>query len=1590
MGRVAMLSPLPRQTDFSAWVRAAMLLALLATAPTRAQTPPGTDIVNVAQGSFVSPAESSAAPRQVPSNRVVTRVRALDCVPGVTLRVAPAGTVAPGDALTYTVELRNDGTSPLVGVVVSLPLDVGLEPPLSVTNGAAAGSGGPVPVVGSYDPTARVVVWALDRLDPARDIALVAVVPVRADVAADSTVVERAEVSAADCTAPVSSNEVTSGVVPPVLVLAKRADRSTLMPGDAVTFTLELAHAGTAPDFPASTLFDRLPDSMRYAPGTTRVDGSAVADPVVGADGTLALDLGPLAPGATRTITLAAVVVPTAREGLTTNVAHVEASTPRGALVRSNTATASVEVVPGVFRDEAYLVGRVFIDDDADGLPDADEPGVPGVLVRLEQGWGAVTDLHGRWHVEGVRPGLHVVRIDPATLPETLLPLVGGPEWVGDRGTRFLDARSGELTIADFPVGPSGSPRCSVILPRSAVHVPWASLFDIRGALTGPGARAVDAARAWREEMAGPQAPVEILCAGAPGPERTEAEAALRQKLAPGGPPAEAPAAADAPAAQPSFETLLRNAPPRLAIVAPPDGARASRDHVDVDVVFPLDATPELTVNGVAVSAARIGVQSELESRGIRAARFVGLPLVAGVNVIELRASGADAAAVARATVLLPGDPVEIRLRAADVWIADRVTPAVLVVEAIDRAGVRSHHARMASLTIEGAEPVAPDTDPTEDGYQVRLRDGIAELRLAPLTVPGRIHVLATSGQLEAEEFLPVRPSGGAWQVVGLVEGHLAGDAGVEGDGGRPPSLEEPITDDGGRVAVFARGPVGGASTITVSVDSDRDPDRTRHANYFAPDLFFPVSGDSSVRTNESPSQGPVFVRYDAPTGFAQWGDFATGFDRTELARYDRRLTGASGRFGDERVTLEGFGASTDQQVVRDVFESDGTSGPFLLSRSPVVAGSEAVFLEVHDRFRTEDVVSRRALRRDADYSLDPYAGTILFRAPVPAFEGGLDPVRVVVLYESRGGGDDQLAVGGRVSVQATKGVGLGASAIVEERAGADLTLYGADLHWRPRPGTTVEVEVAASDEVTRETALRFDVASRSGAALDWGVTYLDLPVGFENPTYLGSPELGSERLAGRLEWRPSEAWRVRGEAFVLDDQARDLRQSVAALEARRSIGSLTALAGAKLASSESATVGETTAPLVALGIGGPIARRWSADLLHEQSLGDESVAGYPTRTAAGVAYQIQEGTKAFLRQEWQSGGDGPDRDRTLAGIESRVGRYGRALAQYSLEDSLDGFVVRSLTGVETAMPAGARGSVTASASKVRTSLGDSAADYTALAGGYEHRAGSHVIGTRYELRLGEADDRHLFTAAGTFRPRDALTLFVRERLFMTDPDSGERAWRGEGLFGVAVRPAGHGFRFLARLDHTSADGTPVGSGAVVPGGVYTTPASSFLSAPPPGGATGIGTGYDRAFGDRGWIALSFASGARLSRDHRVGWTVTARRVDGDAGTGAGPTRTSLVALHYTGLVHPRWTVGLSARRFAERLSGVATYGYGAETGYLAARNVWLVTGYNFAGIEDDALPSLERADQGPFVGVRLKFDEASLSSLSDLRLDRP
>src|SRR5262249_12707295 len=157
----------------------------------------------------------------------------------------------------------------------------------------------------------------------------------------------------------------------------------------------------------------------------------------------------------------------------------------------------------------------------------------------------------------------------------------------------------------------------------------------------------------------------------------------------------------------------------------------------------------------------------------------------------------------------------------------------------------------------------------------------------------------------------------------------------------------------------------------------------------------------------------------------------------------------------------------------------------------------------------------------------------------------------------------------------------------------------------------------------------------------------------------------------------------------------------------------------------------------------------------------------------------------------------------------------------------------------------------------------------------------------------------------GAFRLSDPWTLFVREQVFLSDPASGSTAARAEGLFGTAYRPLTGPFQFLLRIDDTLADGRPITSGGVTPGGIASQPAAS--PAPPPRDPRQPRPGPDSPrygpFATRDSGASTFAAGFRIDARNRLASTLVFKHAGPEADTGIPGSTTWLLSLHYTAWV---------------------------------------------------------------------------------------
>jgi uncharacterized repeat protein (TIGR01451 family) len=247
--------------------------------------------------------------------------------------------------------------------------------------------------------------------------------------------------------------------------------------GDFVQYILTIENTSSNAALASARAVDSLPLGARYRKGSARLGGQKTADPEISADGrTLEFVTGSLAPGQRAEIRYVVEITAGARGKQLVN--SVRAFGPDGLV--SNAAQATIQLREELFRDRAFIAGRVVEGDCAS--PASALKGVAGVRVYLEDGRYSLTDEEGKYHFEDVAPGAHVAQLDPVTIPETHAPLACADRvrHAGRAYSQFVDVRGGALWRADFVLERKAPPKGSLALELST---------SLKAAPTGPVAR---------------------------------------------------------------------------------------------------------------------------------------------------------------------------------------------------------------------------------------------------------------------------------------------------------------------------------------------------------------------------------------------------------------------------------------------------------------------------------------------------------------------------------------------------------------------------------------------------------------------------------------------------------------------------------------------------------------------------------------------------------------------------------------------------------------------------------------------------------------------------------------------------------------------------------------------------------------------------------------------------------------------------------------------------------------------------------------------------------------------------------------------
>ncbi|MCX5852546.1 MAG: hypothetical protein NT072_10925 [Deltaproteobacteria bacterium] len=1394
--------------------------------------------------------------------------------------------------------------------------------------------------------------------------------------------------------APMQPLNIDIPVDPPAgrLVVDKQGNKDTASIGDmiryTVTVTCEGESASTAPVTNVQ-LLDIMPHGIVYIEDSSAVNGIKSADPATPAPRTLAWNLGTLQRGDSVEITYRAVVGPESSIGNGENIAYA-GGVSVGKNVTSNTDRFKVKITEGVFTSRGTIIGKVFIDTDGDLLqknPEEEgkdsescavEKGIPGVVIYMEDGTRVVTDKNGKFSIPGVRPGTHVLRVDEKTLPENVVLVPTSNRFMLNRSSQFVDITPGGLFKANFAaVMKEASPAAPVVLQAavesSPAHLPAAG-GDAGGVGKGEGESGLIPVQSEAP------APVPVPSPVVPVSKTDETVPVQTESQVPVIPLSEVAGQEAVVTTTPSLEEQIRTMTPELAFLNVKDGAVVPDTHMNVLVKAPLDVEVTLTINGTAVPQDRIGTTVRDNKGRVVIYEYIGVELEPGTSnklTASIRDPFGNVRGSVESVVAAAGGPAGILILPERKDIpADGKTTTAVRIAVRDRAGNPAAYPAMVTVETAAGDILEADADPAMEGLQIPVTQGSASFTLRAPFESGEADITVIADDVEENGtvfFSPYKRDmfiNGVGEVV-IGHGSTGGDYGILKD--------SKWFDDGwykdGRGALFAKGTLYEDIVLTAAYDSEKKKEdelfRESDTNLTSEEKY-PIYGDESVVGYEAMSQDRLYLKLEKNKSYLLYGDYRTDLNNTALGAYNRSFNGVRYEVNTDRFKLSSFGSRTSQTQIVDAIPGQGISGFYYLTRefTPVVDGSERVVIEVRDRQRPDRVLSRNLKSRGSDYEIDYDMGTILFKEAVPSHDIDLNPIYIVVTYESEGSGKEYYIYGGRGAVEITDWFEIGATGITEEKESGNYHLYGADTTVKLPGRTTVKAEFSQSQSMFDESntlnrenggGWSFTAESRPADELYLSGYWRKLDEYFWNPSAVdasrGTRKYGVDARYGIIP----ETVTLKGSYFDEKDELNDMYHR------RGLIGAETRIKTTKISvelvreESDDGYVPPTTSTsrspfdisedtpneLTAgrIGVETVVWKDFSVMASHMRNLTGEAYHA----SQAGINYQFNPLTRFYVREEYQKYEERAE-TRTVLGTESQVVTNTVAYNEYRLADGADGARNQDVMGLRNRFMITDHVTGSISGEYLKTVSGNEReGEPDAYAGslGLEYLVKEDTkITTRFEHRnelSDEGRDTYLGDLGIAYRLNPDYTLLLQERYFFEEAGTDGDRTTSRTSMGLAYRPrCNDRFNALSRVeykydrDETTDPGYKEEAVIMSTEGVYQTTKKLQL----------IGKYAGKFVKDNDFDSYTDLVSARILYD-----------------------------------ITDRFDIGAEYGIMTSYRIKTISQGGSAEVGCRVIENLWLSLGYGFNTFDEDLTGDYYRGE-GPYLKLRFKFDENTLGML--------
>ena len=1388
------------------------------------------------------------------------------------------------------------------------------------------------------------------------------------------------------------------------LFIEKTASRSTVEIGDFVNYTV-LVKNTSGQILGQVFIFDDLPAGFSYVRNSVRINGGKqtlntpplpLTEPDGGVGPSLVFHVGAIPIATTISVTYRVKVGVAALQGNGINTAQATTTlNTAGNLGKlSNISTAVVKVLPGVFSDRGFILGKVFADCNTNKQQDKGERGVPGIRLYIEDGTNVITDSEGKYSFYNIRPQTHALKLDNTTLPQgaTLeaLDFRNGD----DAGSRFVDMKSGQLLKANFAILGCDASVLDEIDHRvklnkgfaegqAAVNAQFRSNSDIQtiDEKALPASGVIGNAPVNNPTLALPGSTVANQISESATIETAQNKAiqnntiqnntiqnkALQNK-----------AAQDDAKPALDLDTLLPTLDNSLSILSPVNKQVLGVSQTNVLIKGSTAGILNLRVNGFAVSATRVGKKSVLESTNTQVWEFVGVDLKPGLNKLE--ADQLDGLGNTRGhvevEVMVPGKFSYIKINLPKNGVpADGKTITKIGVTITDTDGVIVRARVPVTLQSNVGGWQVHDLDKKEPGIQLFVENGELELPIMSPIEPIEAEILVSAGDIKSKVLLKFVPELRPMIAVGVIEGAI--NLRKLGNNALQPAraqdgFEQELkrfsttsadgkTSAGARAALFLKGKVKGDYLLTLAYDSDKAP-KDRLFRDIQPDEFYPVYGDDSVKGYDAQSTGALYVRVDKGSSYALYGDFTTqvqsrsGQTATQLSQYNRSLNGGRAHYENGQLSGNTFASRGTARRATDEFPAKGVSGFYVLSKTDIVPNSEKIEILTRDRNQPAVIIKTEQLTRFSDYEIEPLTGRILFRAPISSLDADFNLNSIRVNYEIDQGGAQFWVYGVDGQVKLTDQIEVGGTFVRDENPQEKFTLKGANVGVKLGEKTLLTAEIAQTDTVISGTGngARIELKHES---VDWQVSAF---VGktdekFDNPNALINK--GRGEAGAKAAYSVNDKTRLKAEAIRSEDTVNNGHREGALLVVEHNFTStLVGQAGLRYNKESSASADNSTLGAANSGEQVTARIRLSGEVQSVPKLTvfgeyEQAIDDADRKVAAlGGEYRLFDQTKLYAKHEFISSlgnqytlNNFQQRNATVFGIDSEYMKESHLFSEYRMRDAVTGREAEAAIGLRNGWDL-ADGIRLHTGFERISSVNGNTQESTAVTGAIEYTAKADWKGTaRLEYRTDGTSDNTLNTLGLARKLNKEWTLLARNAISLQSYKAGGNKNEDRMQIGLAYRDFDSNkidalgrYEFRYAKDNTGA----------LDSQRYAHIVSTHINYQPHADLTYTGR---------------YAGKYVIDDSNGISSTSTAHLLGG--------------RLDYD--FKRDWTAGINTSVLFNGNFGSRQYALGGELGYLAMKNLWVSAGYNVFGFFDKDLTGEDYTNQGLFLRLRYKFDES-------------